>query len=255
MEAKTLKLWGGRLIWIVGAGVWLSMMAGAWSRADAAESGAASAGTTDSSPYEFSWLDPEKKIYVLQNRKFTKAGRLMLSVLGGVGSNPYRKVYGFEPRVALYFSESLGVEVFYTKWWNSSNTTFRSLEASSGATTLPLLREIRGQMGGLIHWVPWYAKINVFNQILYFDWGFQLGLGRLDAVLLSKQNSTDPFSEQADDQTAFLAGTSQQFFLNQDWSVRLDVLGTFYNATYSKNSGDKTWFSTFQFGAGLGYRL
>ena len=65
----------------------------------------------------------------------------------------------------------------------------------------------------------------------------------------------DPFTETSDNQTAIFAGTSQQFFLSQNWSVRLDMLGAFYNATYKNNSGDKTWFSNFQFGAGLGYRL
>ncbi len=245
MEAKALKIWGARLLWIAGAGIWLMLMAGAWNRADAAE--------TDS--YNFSWLDPDKKIYVLQNRKYSKANRAMVSVLGGIGwSNPYRNVRGIEPRLALYFSEQIGVEVFYSKLFNSGNTTYRSLLASAPAL-LPLLREIRGQMGGLVHWTPWYAKINVFNQILYFDWGFQFGLGRLEAVRLARNSTSDPFVETSDNQTAFLLGTGQQFFLSQDWSIRLDILGAFYNATYDKNSGDKTWFSNFQFGAGLGYRL
>jgi outer membrane beta-barrel protein len=247
MEAKAVKTWGIRLLWIAGAGIWLMLMAGAWNRADAAE--------TDS--YNFSWLDPDKKIYVLQNRKYAKANRAMISVLGGIGwSNPYRNVRGIEPRLALFFSEQFGVEVFYSKLYNSANTTIRALESATQASLLPMFREIRGQMGGLVHWVPWYAKINVFNQILYFDWGFQLGVGRLEAMRLTKSvNNQVNYDETSDNQTAYFLGTGQQFFLSQDWSIRLDMLGAFYNATYDKNSGDKTWFSNFQFGAGLGYRL
>jgi outer membrane beta-barrel protein len=245
MEAKVLRTWGTRILWIAGASIWLMLMAGAWNRADAAES--------DS--YNFSWLDPDKKIYVLQNRKYAKANRAMVSVLGGIGwSNPYRNVRAVEPRLALYFSEQFGIEILYSKLYNSDNTTFKALLASS-PTTLPLLREIRSQLGGLVHWAPWYAKINVFNQILYFDWGFEFGVGRLEAVTLARASTSDPFVATSDNQTAFFAGTTQQYFLTQDWSVRLDILGAFYNATYDRNSGDKTWFSNFQFGAGLGYRL
>ena len=245
MEANSLRSWGARLLWIAGAGLWLMLMAGSWNRADASE---------DDS-YNFSWLDPDKKIYVLQNRKYTKAGRVMVSALGGVGwSNPYRNVLSVEPRLAMYLSESFGVEVFYSKLSNSDNTTFKALNASS-PTSLPLLRDIRSQFGALAHWVPWYAKINVFNQVLYFDWGFEFVAGRLEAVKRTRVGANDPFTETSDNQTAIFAGTSQQFFLSQNWSVRLDMLGAFYNATYKNNSGDKTWFSNFQFGAGLGYRL
>jgi len=249
MESRTLKNWLMRLFWIAGAGLWLTLMAGTWSRAEAAEA------STEDDSYNFSWLDPDKKISVLQNRRYTKAGRMVVSVLGGGGwSNPYRQVLFAEPRVALYFSEALGVELFYSKAFNSANTTYRALEAAA-PTTLPLLREIRGQMGGLLHWVPWYAKINVFNRILYFDWGFQLGAGRLDAVLLDRASTGDPFTETSDDQFAIFAGTSQQYFLSHRWTVRLDVLGAFYNAKYQKSSEEKTWFSNYQFGAGLGFRL
>jgi len=246
MEAKSLKSWGARVLWILGAGVWLMLMAGAWNRAEASES----------ETYNFSWLDPEKKIYVLQNRKYTKANRPMLSVMGGIGwSNPYRNVRSVEPRLSYFFNESFGFEVFYSRLSNSANTTFEALEAATAGASLPLLREIRGQMGGLLHWVPWYAKINVFNNILYFDWGFEFGAGQLQTVTLTKAVSSDPFTETTENLTAFFAGTSQQFFLSQNWSVRLDILGAFYNAKYSKTSGDKAWFSNFQFGAGLGYRL
>ena len=50
--------------------------------------------TTSKAEYDFSWLDPDKKIYVIQNRKYLKAKRALVSVLGGLGlSNPYRTTY------------------------------------------------------------------------------------------------------------------------------------------------------------------
>jgi outer membrane beta-barrel protein len=246
--------WGMRLIWVLVSVAWLAIMAGAWSRnANAATGGAAVSGDDD---YSFSWLDKDKKIYVLQNRKFNKAGRILLSVNGGVGSsNPYRDVRYVEPRLALFFSEQLGIEGFYSRISNSSNPTFDALQAKS---IMPFVREVNSQTGALVHWVPWYAKINVFNKILYFDWGFEVGGALLDATKkfkLSTDSTLDPVRTASDNQKAFLLGTTQQFFLNQDWSIRLDVLGAFYKATYKAESADETWFSNFQYGLVLGYRL
>ena len=37
----------------------------------------------ESSTYDFSWLDPDKEVYVLQNRKFRKKRSLFVSGGGG----------------------------------------------------------------------------------------------------------------------------------------------------------------------------
>jgi outer membrane beta-barrel protein len=240
--------WG----WVLAAIIWLTLVASAWTRnADAAQG-------SGSDEYSFSWLDKDKKIYVLQNRRYTKSGRVQVTAGGGVGSsNPYRDVRYVEPRVAVYFSEALGIEAFYSKITNSANATFEGIPA----TLAPYVREINSQTGAVIHWVPWYAKINVFNKILYFDWGFSLGGALLDTT--TKYRLGTPNEDRAADEAlkALVIGTSQQFFLSHHWSVRLDVTGSFYSATYKLNaartdvSPETTWFSNFQYGLGLGYRL
>ena len=113
--------------------------------------------------YDFSWLDPDKKIYVLQNRRYRKAEHPTFSILGGMGlSGAYRTTYDFEGRAAYYFTEALGVEALFNWNINRSNSTFDALnQASTG--TLPTIREIKNQVAGLFQWAPWYAKINVFN--------------------------------------------------------------------------------------------
>ena len=64
--------------------------------------------------YNFNWLDPDKKIYVLQNRKYLKTNRVLFSGMTGVGtSNAYRKVYNFDFRMAYSFSEEFGIEGFF----------------------------------------------------------------------------------------------------------------------------------------------
>ncbi len=246
-EGHKLSYWGFRLGWITLAGLWVTLMAASWAQA---------APTAEKdSEYNFSWLDPDKKIYVLQNRKYTKAGHAMFSAMGGVGwSNPYRNVRTVDPRVSFYFSEDFGVELFYSINFNSTNTTFSALEQES-PNALPHIREIRSQYGALLHWVPWYAKINVFNQILHFDWYFSGGAGRIHSFLLDKNSISDPFTETLDDRFALFAGTGQQYHLSQDFLVRLDFTGAFYQAPVLGTAGESAWFSNYNFGIGLGYRL
>jgi outer membrane beta-barrel protein len=238
----------------------LAALAMIWAVSWSPSASAASESATPSDEYSFSWLDKDKKIYVLQNRRYTKAGRVLLSAGGGVGSsNPYRDIRHVEARLAFFPWESLGFEALYSKTFNSENATFDALQAKS---VMPFVREINSTMGAMVHWVPWYAKINVFNRVLYFDWGFQAGLAQIDATAKYKFGSdvnTDPIRSSDDDQQAFLLGTTQQFFLSHHWSLRLDVLGSFFKGAYktgdSAISSETTWFSNFQYGLSLGYRL
>ncbi|MBI3544151.1 MAG: hypothetical protein HY075_12845, partial [Deltaproteobacteria bacterium] len=117
--------------------------------------------------YNFSWLDPDKKVYVLQNRKYRKAGRLAISLAGGLNlSNPYRTEYELVPRIDYWFSELFGIEVFYGSLSNHDNNTLTALKQAS-PTALPFVRENRTYYGAALTWTPWYSKLNFFNKILY----------------------------------------------------------------------------------------
>lgn len=224
--------------------LWLGLMAVAWG--EAAEAADAE------SEYSFRWLDPDKRVTVLQNRKYTKALKPMLSVMGGVGlSNPYRNTYIIDPRVSFYFFEWLGIEAFYSFGFNQQNNTFQSL-VNSNPGTFPVIREITSSVGGSVQFVPWYAKINVFNFILNFDWYFYAGAGMINSNLSS--NSSGSVSAT---QSLFSAhiGTGQIFYLHQNFVVRLDFKGTFYSAPAFGTFGSATLFSNYDFGLGLGVKL
>lgn len=235
---------------IMVATLWMLALAASW--ADAAN--AADRG----SEYSFNWLDPDKKIYVLQNRRYTKANRVMISAMAGVGvSNPYRDTYSFDPRVAYYFSESFGIEVFHTMFSNSENSTLEALKQAVGtvAGVLPVVREIKTQYGALAHYVPWYAKINVFNQILYFDWYFSGGVGQLGTDVITQTTTTGPKIANTQNLFGVFLGTGHQYHLNESLTVRLDFSGAFYQAPIFGNTGEENWFSNYTFGIGLGLRI
>lgn len=208
----------------------------------------------DSDEYNFSWLDPDKKIYVLQNRKYEKAGHALISVMGGIGfSNPYKNAYNVDPRFSYFVTEWLGVELFYTITDNSSNSTLTAL--GKATQVLPNVREIRSQFGGMLMYVPWYAKINVFNSILYFDWYFGAGIGKVSSFVDTKTAPTATSNFVADDLIGIMASTGHQYHLSQMFVFRVDVTAAFYQAKISGLTGDSTWYSNYNFALGLGVRL
>jgi outer membrane beta-barrel protein len=217
--------------------------------------GVASTEAASGDEYSFNWLDPDKKIYVLQNRKYTKADRPELSLLVGMGlSNSYRKVYNVDPRFAYYFSEAWGIEGFYTTSFNSENDTFKALQHAT--TTLPVVREIRNQLGLMIHYVPWYAKINVFNKILYFDWYFAGGAGVANTEVDRQRSTSSAPNFQPEALTALYFATGHQYHLSQNLTVRLDLTGTYYRAPlFGIPNDNMSWFSNYNFGFGVGLRL
>ena len=260
VRANRFKWWALRLGLISVAVFWLAVIANTW--AEAAESAPAdtsrapAAASADSdNEYSFNWLDPDKKIYVLQNRKYTKSEHVLLSAMIGTSfSNPYRTTLNIDPRFAYYFSEDWGVEAFYTFISNSPNNAYKALVAT-GSKVLPVIRENKGQLGAVVHWAPWYSKINVFNQILYYDWYFSAGAGTISSEYYSGDPS-DPLNPTIhQDLTAFYAGTGQQFHVSQAFVIRWDIMGSFYNALYDTSTGDKAWFSNYNFAIGLGLRL
>lgn len=246
-SSRSSVVWRGVLLAIsVG---WLALMALAWGDS-------ARAATDAESEYSFRWLDPEKRIYVLQNRKYTKAMKPMLSAMGGLGlSNPYRNAYSLTPRVAFYFFEWLGVEAFYSFSFNAQNANYQAL-VSTGSTIFPVVREITGSYGGLAHWVPFYAKVNLFNAILYFDWYIQAGAGQIlsNAVQPSGTGGATLVTT-PQNLFAVYAGTGQLFYLSQNFVIRLDFLGTFYNAPLFGTTGPGNWYSNYDFSVGLGLKL
>jgi outer membrane beta-barrel protein len=247
------RMWGVRIGVVVLGSLWLFLMAAAWSQAAEPESSPQS-----SDEYNFKWLDPDKKIYVLQNRRYQKTGHALFSVTGGpdFGGNAYETSWSVTPRLNYFFNESWGIEFFFTASSNSPNNTFAALQ-NTGAPVFPVIRKLTSEYGGLLYWSPWYAKINVFNEILYFDWLFGVGAGEIESSLVTQttvagQPST---TTTGDTRAAFFATTGQQFYLSDRFVIRWDLTGMYYSAPIFGTTGNSTLFSDYRFELGLGVRL
>lgn len=244
-EESTTKSWGIKIGVLALAVMWLALMAASWA------SGAEPSSSPQSSDeYNFKWLDPDKKIYVLQNRRYLKADHAMVSLTGGPGwSNPYRNTLSLTPRFAYYFSEAFGIEFFYSATNNSENNTYKAL-VNTNTNVLPVIREIKGEFGGMLQWVPWYAKINVFNQILYFDWYFAGGAGTALTRTLTVTNGATTSVDES--KFAAFVESGMIYHISEVFKVRMDVMGDYYRAPIYGTSGDNAWFANYKFELGIG---
>lgn len=207
---------------------------------------------SEKSVYDFSWLDKDKEIYVLQNRKYRKDGRLYVGV-GGIKtlSGAFVDAYGGNARIGYFFKEDWGVEFLYAKYQGEENDTAKGVKDQG---TVPFYRKFDSVMGGLLWWSPFYAKINTFNEIFYFDWMF--GAGFAQVTTLDNRNKflpAKPNTLTSENTTGAMWSTALRFHINQAWSLRMDFTGVHYSADRktSNTEGKSQLFSNYDFGLGL----
>ena len=89
--------------------------------------------------YNFSWLDPDKEVYVLQNRKFRKAGHVHAYIGGGKTLNgAFVDSNTIQGRLGFYFMEEFGFEGIYAKSSGKENTTASNVRDNGSGTLVPL---------------------------------------------------------------------------------------------------------------------
>ncbi|MGZ3695057.1 MAG: outer membrane beta-barrel domain-containing protein [Bdellovibrionota bacterium] len=183
----------------------------------------------DKDEYDFSWLDPEKKIYVVQNRKYTKAQKIEVALNGGIGIGQiYRTRRIVMPRLFYYFNEHFGVSFMAGFVKNAENKDLSNLKLLS--STVPIVRDVDSFYGGSVVWLPFYGKMNMFNQILYVDWHFEAGLGQVTSEIdMNTSRNGSPLVTTAN-YTSYHLGTGMKFFITRNIAARLDYLAVFYKA-------------------------
>ena len=134
---------------------------------------------TEKDLYDFLWLDPDKKVYVLQNKVHKKEHTVYANLGVGLGlSSTFQDVSLWHGNIGYYLNEEWALETFYTGYSNKDNEAFDNLKRLNGS--IPFIRKVKSNYGAIGKWSPFYGKINTFNKIFYFDWSFGLGLGKIN---------------------------------------------------------------------------
>lgn len=213
----------------------------------------------ESSLYNFSWLDKDKEIYVLQNRKFRKDGKVYIG--GNVAktlSGAFINAYGASLRGGFFFNENWGIELLYGKSMGNENTTAKGIREQG---TVPFYRKVDTMMGGMLMWSPFYSKINTFNRIFYYDWLFGVGAASVSTKDNRKRfDNQDDSTLTSDSSISLLWTTGMRFYIDQHWSVRLDFTGMNWRADRfgkPQNVGavrkKMDYFNNYDVGVGLNY--
>jgi outer membrane beta-barrel protein len=207
--------------------------------------------------YNFSWLDPDKEVYVLQNRKFRKDGKFHLNVGAGLTtSGAFVDAKTFQGRAGYFFREDWGFEFVYAKNEGKENATASSVRSDGVRGAIPFRRIVDGYMGAMLMWSPFYSKINTFNSIIYIDWLFGLGYAKLDETnnrdeFLTGLNGQAPVSET---HGGLMWDSAIKFYLNENWDLRLDLTVIHYKAEKAATGvTESDYYANWDLALSLGY--
>jgi outer membrane beta-barrel protein len=206
--------------------------------------------------YDFSWLDPDKEVFVLQNRKFRKAGKIHANLgYGFTTSGAFVDASAFQGRAGYFFKEEMGVEFVYSMNSGEENDTAKSVRNPGGAGSFPFRRIVDNYMGAMFLWSPFYNKINTFNKIVYMDWILGIGFAKLEETnnkneILTSGGDTTLTTES---HTGIMWDLGTKFYITDMWSLRVDLNAVHYKATEAKATGAaEQWYSNYDLVFALG---
>jgi outer membrane beta-barrel protein len=190
----------------------------------------------EKSLYDFLWLDPDKKVYVLQNKLYKKEHSVYFD-LGYIANqtSKFQDTNGFSFKGGYYFHEEWGIELFYQQYSNSNNDDFRNVKLINEA--VPFVRRLDSTYGAALIYSPFYGKINTFNKIYYFDWSFGAGYSKINANSNIKSVRIDnaPNKYEKETYNGAVLKTKVKFHVTENVHLGLEYMNTYYMAPGPKD--------------------
>jgi outer membrane beta-barrel protein len=168
------------------------------------------------------WAAKDTDFSVVQNRMYSKAGRVALSgVYGSLLNDPWTTGATYGGSLSYYFSERYGMELSYLYTDARDSKAVDYLRSNQGGT--PDYNKLKGYYGLGFEWIPFYAKMSVLNSLItYFDMGFTFGAG-MQTYEQQKVEGATQLSTPAVELTV-----TQHYFLSKHLGVRVDLKNRWY---------------------------
>ncbi len=209
--------------------------------------------------YSFSWLDPDKEVYVLQNRRYRKKNKFYFNVGAGVTtSGAFVDSSLYQGRTGYFFREEFGFEVIYAMSDGKENETAASLRNEGAAGSRPFRRIVDNYFGGMFTWAPFYTKTNTFDTIIYIDWILGAGVAKIQETSNEQEFllGIDSTEMRTQDHTGLIWNIGALFYINETFGVRTDLTTTHYKAEKPSNiSTEKVWYSNWDLALSLSARF
>lgn len=181
------------------------------------------------------WAAKDDEYGVIQNRTFSKTGKMYASlVYGPLINDPFAKAKATGGMLGYFINEDFGVELSYLTYGSVQNDTVSSYESQFGGAK-PDFNLVKASKVLSLTYTPFYAKMAFMNiGILYFDMGFTLGLGQTDYEIQKVNKDGSGNKSQANEMQSsgsYELGFVQQLFINKNVAFRLDIKNSYYQQT------------------------
>jgi outer membrane beta-barrel protein len=198
----------------------------------------------EDSLYDFHWLDPDKAVYVLQNKIHKKEKSFFVDLAYVANQTAtFQDTRGILINPGYFWHEEWGIEVLFLKYQNQNNAAFKNVKTVN--SVVPYVRRHDQTMALGLVWAPFYGKVNAFNEIYYFDWNLSGGLAQVttEQNLNSAQNNLAIAYESESDLGLYLK-TQVKFHLSQTWHLGIGYLMTMYKAPGARGSGENVEYNS-----------
>lgn len=192
--------------------------------------------------YDFLWLDPDKKVYVLQNKIYPKTGTWYVD-MGYVQNqtNTFQDTVGGQLRIGYFLNEEFGLEVNHLQYSSQNNSAYDSVKIVNG--TEPFIRRNTQSTSLFLIWSPFYGKVNTFNKIFYFDWYFGAGTGSMtmESNLESVVNPDIKSKFETEHYTPVLLKTGVKVHINRRIHLGVELFNNNFQAGSAEKPKSKKW--------------
>jgi outer membrane beta-barrel protein len=143
---------------------------------------------------------------VVQNRLYTKSGKLELGLFGGsIDADPFLDVFTVGGSVGYHFNEFFAVHALGWKSYSSPSSAYDRIPGGVGTST----NELNAFYGAELAWSPIYGKLSVLGKsIVYYDFHLLGGAGIT--------------SSQTGNYLTGIIGVGQQIYLGERVSLKVD---------------------------------
>jgi outer membrane beta-barrel protein len=190
--------------------------------------------------YDFLWLDPDKAVYVLQNKIHKKEKSLFLS--GGYASSlntDFQNTQGGTIEAGYWLNETIALSLQHAVFSSKNDEAYKNITRVNNIE--PFVRRAQSYTNFWVHWTPFYGKINTFNKIYYFDVGFAAGIGSLnmESNLRTLDDTNVVGVYDAEKFTSLGAKGFIKFYPSPKTFISIELINNSYKASSPGNQNNK----------------